>query len=194
MDGSKTGPLSITNAQSLLQLMAIESVMPPNHLILCCPLLLLPSVLPSIRVFSNEFSSVHTLSRVWLFVTPWTAARQASLSISNSEFTQTYVHGVGDAIQPPHPLSSPSPPAFNLSQDQGLSQWVSSFTPDGQSIGASASAWVLSMKNQGWFLLELTDLISLESKELSRVFSSNTVWKHQFFGAQPFFLVQPLYP
>ena len=42
------------------------------------------------------------------------------------EFTQTHVHGVSDAIQPSHPLSSPSPPAFNLSQHQGFFQWVSS--------------------------------------------------------------------
>ena len=56
--------------------------------------------------------------------TPWTAARQASQSITNSlpEFTQTH----GDAIQPYHPLSSPSPPAFNLFQHQGLFKWVSS--------------------------------------------------------------------
>ena len=46
--------LSITNSQSLLKLMSIESVMPSNHLILCCPLLLSPSIFPSIRVFSNE--------------------------------------------------------------------------------------------------------------------------------------------
>ena len=46
--------LSITNFQSLLKLMSIQSVMPSNHLILCCPLLLLPSIFPSIRVFSNE--------------------------------------------------------------------------------------------------------------------------------------------
>ena len=59
--------------------------------------------------------------------TPWTAARQASLSITNShEFAQTYVLRVGDAIQPSNPLSSPSPPTFNLSQHQGLFQWVSS--------------------------------------------------------------------
>ena len=48
------GSLSITNSQSLLKLLSIESVMPSNHLILCCPLLLLPSIFPSIRVFSNE--------------------------------------------------------------------------------------------------------------------------------------------
>ena len=60
-----------------------------------------------------------------LFVIPWTAARQASLSITNS-WTQTHVHRVGDAIQPSHTLSSPSPPAFNLSQHQDFFQGVSS--------------------------------------------------------------------
>ena len=53
--------------------------------------------------------------------TPWTAACQASLSITNSRsLLKTHVHSVGDAIQPSHPLSSPSPPALNLSQSQGL--------------------------------------------------------------------------
>ena len=62
-----------------------------------------------------QFRSVQSLSRVRLFATPWTAARQATLSIINSrKSTQTHVHRVGDAIQPSHPLSSPSPPAFNL--------------------------------------------------------------------------------
>ena len=61
------------------------------------------------------------------------------------EFTQTHVHWVGDAIQPSHPLSSLSPPAFNLSQHQGLFQWVSSNESGGQSIGVSASASVLPM-------------------------------------------------
>ena len=65
------------------------------------------------------FSSVHLLSHVWLFVTPWTAACQASLSICNS-------HSFGNAIQPSLPLSSPSHPAFKLSQHQGLFQWVCS--------------------------------------------------------------------
>ena len=59
--------------------------------------------------------------------TPWTAARQASLSHRQlPEFTQTHVHRVDDAIQPSHPLSSPSPPSCNLSQHQGVFQWVSS--------------------------------------------------------------------
>ena len=51
---ARQASLSITNPQSLLKLMSIESVMPSNHLILCCPLLLLPSISPSLRVFSNE--------------------------------------------------------------------------------------------------------------------------------------------
>ena len=59
------------------------------------------------------------------------------------------------------------------------------FTSGGQSTGASASASVLPMPIQGWFPLGLTDLISLLSKGLSRVFSSTTVWKHQFLRAQP---------
>ena len=59
--------LSITNSRSLLKLMSIESVMPSNHLILCRPLLLLPSVFPSIRVFSNE-SALHTRwPKYWSF-------------------------------------------------------------------------------------------------------------------------------
>ena len=75
---------------------------------------------------SVQFSSVQWLSRVRLFATPWTAARQASLSITNSWSSLRLMHWVGDAIQPSHPLSSPSPLAFNLSHHQGLFQWVRS--------------------------------------------------------------------
>ena len=59
--------LSITNSQSLLKLMSIESVMPSNHLILCCPLLLLPSIFPSIRVFSNESALCIRWPKYWSF-------------------------------------------------------------------------------------------------------------------------------
>ena len=100
------------------------------------------------------------------------------------EFPQTHVHWVSDAIQPSYPLSSPSPPAFNLSQHQG-SFPVSQFFPQGgHSIGVSASTSILPMNIQGWFPLGLAGLMSLQSKGLSRVFSSTTVQKHQFFGAQ----------
>ena len=57
--------LSITNSQSLLKSMSIESVMPSNHIILCCPLLLLPSIFPSIRVFSNELALHIRWPKYW---------------------------------------------------------------------------------------------------------------------------------
>ena len=104
--------LSITNFWSLLKLTSIALVMPFNHFIFCRPLLLLPSVFPTIRAFSNELAFCIRWIKSWSF------------SIS------------------------------------------------------------LSMNIQGWFLLGLTGLILL-SKGLSGVFSSTTVQKHQFFGAQP---------
>ena len=97
------------------------------------------------------------------------------------ELSQTHVHWVSDAIQPSHPLLFPSP-AFNFFQHHRLYQWVKS---SGQSIGVSASASVLPMNVQDWFPLGLTGFISLLSNGLWRVFSSTTVQKHQFFGAQP---------
>ena len=106
--------LSITNSRSLLKLMSIESVIPSNHLTLSRPLLLLPSMFPSIKVFSNE----------------------SALCI----------------------------------------RW--------QSIGVSASTSVLPVNIQDLFSLGWTGCISLQSKELSRVFSNTTVQKHQFFGVQ----------
>ena len=74
----------------------------------------------------SSFSSVQLLSSVQLFATPWTACSTPGLPVHHQvlEFTQTHVHQVGDAIQPSHPLSSPSP--FSLSQHQGLFQSVSS--------------------------------------------------------------------
>ena len=99
-----------------------------------------------------------------------------------SELAQTHVCWVGDAIQPSHPLSSPSPPTFNLSQHQRHFQWASS---------SHQVPKVLEFQLQHQFFqwipmnsLGLTHLISLQSKGFSRVFSSTTVWKHQFFDAQ----------
>ena len=100
------------------------------------------------------------------------------------EFTQTHVHWVGDAIQPSSPLSSPSSPAFYLSQHQGLFQWVSSSHQVAKVLGVSALTSVLPMNNQDWSPLGWTGWISLQSKGLSRVFSNTTVQKHQLFGAQ----------
>ena len=96
------------------RLTSIKSVMPSNPLIFCCPLLLLPSIFPSIRVFSNESTLHIRWSKYWSF-------------------------------------------SFNISPSDEYSGLIS----------------------LGW-----TDLISLQSKGLSRVFSNTTVQKHQFFGAQ----------
>ena len=100
------------------------------------------------------------------------------------EFAQFHVLWVCDAIETSHSLLPPSLFAFNLSQHQGLFQSCL-FTSGGQSIGASASASVLPMNIQDWFPLGLTGLISLLSRGLSRVFTSTTVQKYQFFGVQP---------
>ena len=68
--------------------------------------------------YKHQFSSVQWLSRVQLFGTPWTAARQASLSITNSQSLLRLMSV--ESVMPSNHLSSPSPPAFNLSQHQGL--------------------------------------------------------------------------
>ena len=96
------------------------------------------------------------------------------------ELAQTYVHWVCNVIQPSCPLSTPSPLALNLSQHQGLFQWVSSLYQVAK-YQASTPASVLPMNIQDWFLLGLTGLVSLQSEGLSRVFSNTTTWKHQFF-------------
>ena len=100
------------------------------------------------------------------------------------EFTQTHVHQVGDAIQPSNPLSAPSPPALNLSQNQGIFPMSQLFPSGGQSIGVLASTSVPPMNTLDWSPLGWTGWISLQSKGLSRVFSNTTVQKHQFFGTQ----------
>ena len=77
--------------------------------------------------FPTRASSVQSLSRVRLFATPMNRSMQGlPVHQEPPEFTQTHVHRVSDAIQPSHPLSSPSPPAPNYSQHQRLFQWVNS--------------------------------------------------------------------
>ena len=99
-------------------------------------------------------------------------------------FAQIHVHWICNAIYPPHSMWTPSPPAHNLPA-LGSFQMSRLSTSGGRNIGASASASVIPMYIQSWFPLALTGLISLLSKKLSRVFSSTTIWKHQFFSAQP---------
>ena len=130
----------------------------------------------------TPFHVVQLLSHVWVFETPRTAALGFPILHYLPEFAQTHVHWVSDAIQSLHPLFPPSPLALSLSQHQGLFQWLTA--SGGQSIGVSHSASVLPINIQVWFPLGLSDFISLLSKGLSKVFSSTTVQKHQFFGAQ----------
>ena len=100
------------------------------------------------------------------------------------KFAQVHVPCLSDAIQPSHPLT-PSSSAINLSQYQGLFQWVSfSHTSNDQNTGVSASTSVLP-SIQGWFPLRWIDLISLLSKGLWGIFPSTTIWRHQFFGTLP---------
>ena len=135
--------------------------------------------------FIVQFSSVQSLSSVWLFATPWIAAHQASLSITNS-WSSLKLMSIESMMWSSHlilcrPLffcsqSLPASESFPVSQ---LFAW------GGQSTGVSALASVLTMNTQDWSPLKWIGWISLQSKGLSRVFSNTTVQKHQFFGAQP---------
>ena len=132
-------------------------------------------------VLTSPISSVQLLSCVWFSATSWTAARQASLSITKS-WSLLKLMSI-ESVMPSnhlflyHPLSSclqsfPAPGSFPTSQV---------FKSGDQSIGASASTSVLPMNIQGWFPLRVTGLYSLISKGLS----SNTVQKHHFFSTLP---------
>ena len=134
---------------------------------------------------SCGFSVVQSLSRVWVFTIPWTAARKASLSFTIS---QSFLEFMSIMSQWCHPTISSSaarlsfcPQSLPASGSFSMNQL---FASGGQSIRTSASASVLPKNIQGWFPLGLTGFVSLLSKKLSRVFSSTTVQKHQFFGVQ----------
>ena len=132
----------------------------------------------------DGFNSVQSLSRAWLFASPWTAACQASLSIINSRNSPKFMSI--ELVMPSkhlivhHPLLLP-PPIFPRTGRFPISQF---FISGSQSIGASTSTSVLPANIQDWFPLEFTGWIYLQFKGLSRVFSNTTVQKHQFFGAQ----------
>ena len=136
------------------------------------------------RFFTIQFSSVQSLSCVLLFVTPWTAARHASLSITNYRSLPKLMSI--KLVTPSNHLSSVIPfsschQSFPTTVSFQMSQL---FTSGGQSIGVSVSTSVLPMNTQDWSPLGWTGWISLQSKGLSRVFSNTTVQKHQFFGSQ----------
>ena len=131
-----------------------------------------------------QFSSVQSLSRVWLLVTPWIAALHASLSITNS-WSSPKLMSIESVMPSSHLilcrplLLLPSiPPSIRVFSNKSTFAW------GGESIGVSALASVLPKNTQDWSPLEWTGWISLQSKGLSRVFSSTTVQKRQFFSAQ----------
>ena len=132
------------------------------------------------------FSSVQSLSCVRLFVTPWTAACEASLSITNS-WSLPKLTSIESVIPSSHLilchplllLPSIFPNIRVFPNESVCIRWPKYWV--------STLPFVLPMNIQGWFLLGLTGFISLKSKGLSsitRVFSNTTVQKHQFFGAQ----------
>ena len=132
-------------------------------------------------ISSFRFSSLQSLSCVRLFVTPWTTARQASLSITNS-WSLPKAMSI-ESVMPSSHLILCRPlllclQSFLASGSFQMSQLCAS---GGQTTGVSASTSVLLMNIHDWFPLELTCLMS---KGLSRVFCNTIVQKHQFYGSQ----------
>ena len=155
-----------------------------------CRWVIIPSWLSGLWTFfctvllCIQFSLVQSLSHVWLFATPWTAARQASLSITTPgvhpnpcPFCQWCHPTISSSVIP----FSSCPPSFPASGSFQMSQFS---TSGGQSTGVSASTSVPLVNTQDWSPVGWTAWICLQSKELSRVFSSIAVQKHQFFGTQ----------
>ena len=129
----------------------------------------------SMSVFSCSlflFSWFNSVAQLWPTLCDPMNRSMPGLSVRHQlpESTQTHVHCVSDAIQPSHPLSSPFPPALNLSQHQSLFIWVSSPHQVAKVLGVSASTSVPPMKTQDWSPLGWTGWISLQSKGLSRIF------------------------
>ena len=142
--------------------------------------------------FISFLAVVWLISHVWFFVTPWTAACQVSLPFTIFlNLLQTNVHWVSDTMQPSHPLLPLSPPALNVSQSQGLFQWVNS-TSGGQSIGTSASAPVLPINTQSWFPLGFRfDLWAFQGSLESLL---QHILKALIFRHSTFFMVQLWHP
>ena len=137
--------------------------------------------------FSNAWKwkvKVKSLSRVQLFVTPWTAARQASLPFTISQSLLKFVSIELVMLSNHLILCCPLASWLHSFPTSGSFQMSQFFASDGQSIGVSASAPFPPMNIQDWFPLGWTGCISLKSKGLSRVYSNTTVQKHQFFSTQ----------
>ena len=148
-------PQIITHSLSLYLYLSIYILMPYSR----------SAYFPPVALAYDLFVNIVQSPRcVLLFATPWTAAHQASLSLTISQSLPKFMPIViGDAIQPSHPLSPSSPSASSPSQHKGLFQWAG-------------------------FLHQVAKILELQHHSFQwvfRVFSSNTVWKHQFFRALP---------
>ena len=140
-------------------------------------------------ISSLQFSSFQLFSYIWLFATPWTVAHQDSCpsptprACSHSRLSSQWYHPtISSSVIP----FSSSLQSFPASGSFPVSQF---FASGGQSIGVSASASVLPVNILDWFPLGWSSWISLLSKGLSRVFSSTTVQKHQFYTHGGFMLM-----
>ena len=136
------------------------------------------------RLMGVQISSVQLLSRVQPLTTPWTAAHQASLSITNSQSLPKLMST--ESVMPSNHLILCHPLLLHLQSfsASGSFQMSQLFASGGQNFRVLASTSDLPMNTQDWSPLWWTSWISLQSKGLSRVFSNTKIQKHQFFGTQ----------
>ena len=135
--------------------------------------------------FWGSFSSVQSLSHVWLFVTPWTIARQPSLSIANSQSLLKLMSM--ESVVPSNNFILCRP--FSCLQSfpaSGSFQMSQFFILGSQSIGVSASASVLPMNTQDWFPLGWTGWISLQSNSSCSLRQFSLSWSALFISSSPF--------
>ena len=131
------------------------------------------------RLFAVAFQSCPTLCNPMNYSTPGFPVLQHLPELAQTHTIESVMPSNHSSSVTPFsscPQSFPASGSFPIS-------WL--FASGGQSIGASPLASVLPINIQDWFPLGLTSLISLQSKGLSRVFSSTTIWKHQLFSSQP---------
>ena len=155
-------------------------------MLICC------LVLPLVNNSRVQFSSVAQLC---LTLCDPTDCRMPGFPVHHQlpELTKTHIHRVTDAIQLSHPLLSPSPPAFSLSQNLGLFQWISSSHQVAKVLESISFSISPSSEYPGLisFRVDWLDLLAVQE---TQVFSNTTVQKHQFFGTHLFFIVQLSHP
>ena len=189
---ARQASLSITNSRSSLRLTSIESAMPSSHLILFHPLLLLPPIPPSIRVFSNESTLRMRWPKYWSFSFRIIPSKEIPglISFRMDWLDVLAVQGTLKSLLQHHSSKASilwwsafftvqlSHPYMTTGKTIALTRWT---------FVGKVMSLLLNMLSRLviTFLLGWTGWISLQSKGLSRVFSNTTVQQHQFFGTQP---------